>query len=241
MSLWGKLAGGAAGLALGGPLGGLLGLMAGHFAVDQWLDDDSPSKKQMAFTVGVIALGAKMAKADGVVVRDEVQAFREVFKIAEDDLKNVGRLFDLAKRDVAGFDAYARQMADLMRDDKPILQDVLDGLFHIAKADEVLHPNELAFLAEVARIFGFSEDEFNCIQSRHMRDIEGEGDPYKVLGVERTISDKELKSHYRQLVKENHPDHLVGRGVPEEFLAIATERLQAINNAYDIVEKERGL
>lgn len=239
MLLWGKLAGGAAGLFLGGPLGGLLGLMAGHFTVDQWLDEDETTKKQMAFTVGVIALGAKMAKADGVVVRDEVRAFREVFKIAEGDMKNVGRLFDLAKQDVAGFDAYARQLAELMSDDKPILQDVIDGLFHIAKADHILHPRELAFLSEVAQIFGFTEAEFESIKSRHVREVDG--DPYGILGVERDIDDAALKSHYRRLVKENHPDRLIGRGVPEEFLAIATERLQAINEAYDVLAKERNL
>lgn len=239
MSIWGKVAGGAAGLIVGGPIGGLLGVAAGHFAVDHWLDDDKPSEREVAFTIGVIALGAKMAKADGVVVPDEVTAFREVFKVPEDDLHNVARLFDLAKKDVAGFDAYALQIATLMKDDKPILEDVLDGLFHIAKADQVLHPNELAFLSEVARIFGFSEDEFRHIQARHA--INREENPYDVLGLDVTASDEEVKGRYRQLVKDNHPDHLIARGVPEEFVTIATKRLQAINEAYDQIERERGL
>ncbi len=239
MSLWGKLAGGAAGLMIGGPLGGVLGLVAGHFTLDQWLEGERPSEQEVAFTVGVIALGAKIAKADGVVVRDEVYAFREVFKVPEDDVKNVARLFDLAKQEVAGFDAYARQLAELMKDDKATLEDVLDGLFHIAKADHVLHPQEISYLQEVASIFGFTETEFESIQARHVREVGR--DPYQILGLERGVSDDELKAHYRQLVKENHPDHLIGRGVPEEFLAIATERLKAINEAYDQVAKERGL
>ena len=239
MSLWGKLAGGAAGLMIGGPLGGVLGLVAGHFTLDQWLEGERPSEQEVAFTVGVIALGAKIAKADGVVVRDEVYAFREVFKVPEDDVKNVARLFDLAKQEVAGFDAYARQLAELMKDDKATLQDVLDGLFHIAKADHILHPQEISYLREVAAIFGFSEGEFESIQARHVRDVGH--DPYQIFGLGRDVSDDDLKTHYRQLVKENHPDHLIGRGVPEEFLAIATERLKAINEAYDQVAKERGL
>lgn len=239
MSIWGKIAGGAAGLIVGGPIGALLGLAAGHFAVDHWLDEDGPSERQVAFTVGVIALGAKMAKADGVVAPDEVKAFREVFKVPEDDIHNVARLFDLAKKDVAGFEAYALQIATLMKDDKPILADVLDGLFHIAKADNVLHPNELAFLAEVARIFGFSEDEFLHIKARHV--LNREENPYEVLGIEPEANNDDVKRRYRQLVKENHPDHLIARGVPPEFVNIATERLQAINEAFEKVERERGL
>ncbi len=239
MSLWGKLAGGAAGLMIGGPLGGVLGLVAGHFTLDQWLGEERPSEKEVVFTVGVIALGAKIAKADGVVVRDEVYAFREVFKVPEDDMKNVARLFDLAKQDVAGFEAYARQLADLMSDDKPTLQDVLDGLFHIAKADNVLHPHEIDYLEQVADIFGFSHEEFESIKVRHVRDVGN--NPYDVLGVPVGISNEDLKARYHTLVKENHPDILIGRGVPEEFLGIATERLKVINEAYDVIVKERQL
>jgi len=239
MSLWGKLAGGAAGLMIGGPLGGVLGLVAGHFTLDQWLGEERPDEKEVAFTVGVIALGAKIAKADGVVVRDEVYAFREVFKVPEDDMKNVARLFDLAKQDVAGFEAYARQLAELMSDDKPTLQDVLDGLFHIAKADNVLHPHEIDYLEQVAKIFGFTDEEFVSIQARHVREVGA--NPYDVLGVPKGVSDEDLKARYHALVKENHPDILIGRGVPEEFLGIATERLKAINEAYDVIVKERQL
>ena len=239
MSIWGKVAGAMAGLVVAGPAGGVLGLMAGHLAVDVWLDEDRPSNREVAFTVGVIALGAKMAKADGVVVLDEVRAFRDVFKVPDHEMKNVARLFDLAKQDVAGFQAYAEQLAKLMPDDKPILEDVLDGLFHIAKADQVLHPKEMAFLQEVARIFGFTEAEFEGIEARHVLDVGH--DPYKVLGLERDVSDADLKAQYRQLVKDNHPDRLLGRGVPQEFLAIATERLKAVNKAYDLISKERGL
>lgn len=239
MSIWGKVAGAMAGLVVAGPAGGVLGLMAGHLAVDVWLDEDRPSNREVAFTVGVIALGAKMAKADGVVVLDEVRAFRDVFKVPDHEMKNVARLFDLAKQDVAGFQAYAEQLAKLMPDDKPILEDVLDGLFHIAKADQVLHPKEMAFLQEVARIFGFTEAEFEGIEARHVLDVGH--NPYKVLGLERDVSDAALKAQYRQLVKDNHPDRLLGRGVPQEFLAIATERLKAVNKAYDLISKERGL
>ena len=90
--------------------------------------------------MGVIALGAKMAKADGVVTKDEVTAFKDVFKVPDSEVKNVARLFNLAKKDVAGYDSYAKQLARLFQDDRETLKAVLDGLFHIAKADDVLHP-----------------------------------------------------------------------------------------------------
>lgn len=239
MSIWGKMAGAAAGLAIGGPIGALIGGFAGHFAVDRDKADGEGSENQVAFTVGVIALGAKMAKADGVVTKDEVDAFKEVFKVSDNEMQNVARIFDLAKQDVAGFEAYAEQLATMFKSNRELLEDVLDGLFHIAKADDVLHPNELDFLAEVAERFGFSKTEFKYIQSRHVSS--NRRDPYDVLEVTPDISDGDLKTHYRKLVIENHPDKLIARGVPEEFIEIANKKLAVINEAYDEISKERGI
>ena len=146
MSIWGKLAGAAAGLAIGGPIGALLGGVAGHYVIDRDKEQDGPAENQVAFTVGVIALGAKMAKADGVVTMDEVNAFKEVFKVPEGEMKNVARVFNLAKQDVAGYEAYAEQLATMFKGNRKLLEDVLEGLFHIAKADDVLHPREEQFL-----------------------------------------------------------------------------------------------
>lgn len=239
MSLWGKLAGAAAGLAVGGPIGALLGGLAGHFAVDKTIDGASSNHKDVVFTAGVIALGAKMAKADGVVTRDEITAFREVFKVPPGEGGNVARIFNLAKQDVAGFEAYADQLADLFSDDPELLRNVVEGLFHIASADSVMHPAEEDFLAEVAGRFGISEDEFRTIRARFVKD-EGR-DPYDVLGLPREISDADLKAAYRKLVIENHPDRAIAKGLPPEFVAIATEKLAAINDAYDDIRKMRGI
>ncbi len=147
MSIWGKLAGAAAGLAIGGPIGALLGGVAGHYVIDRDKEQDGPAENQVAFTVGVIALGAKMAKADGVVTMDEVNAFKEVFKVPDGEMKNVARVFNLAKQDVAGYEAYAEQLATMFKGNRKLLEDVLEGLFHIAKADDHLHPREEQFLA----------------------------------------------------------------------------------------------
>lgn len=251
MSIWGKIAGAAAGLALGGPLGALLGVIAGHMLLDretgqhvQGGDDTHGTRPhrerdEVAFTIGVIALAAKLAKADGTVTRDEVDAFKRVFPVPRDQEANVGQLFNLAKQDVAGFDSYARQLASLFRLQPGVLEDLLDSLFLIAKADESLHPAELEFLRHVSEIFGFSAQQFERIRASHAGP--DRADPYVILGVSRSVSDEELKKEYHRLVRENHPDSLIARGVPEEFVKQANAKVAAINGAYDIIKKERGL
>jgi DnaJ like chaperone protein len=238
MSVWGKLAGAAAGLAIGGPLGALLGGIAGHLVVDR---ESEPSEvdKQLAFTIGVIALGAKMAKADGHVTTDEVHAFKEVFQVPESERANVARIFNLAKQDTAGFESYAKQLAKLFRDDPDMLRNVLEGLFHIAEADQVIHPKEKAYLQIVAEHFGIGAAEFSHILARHCA-VERTS-PYQVLGVAPDISDKALHSHYRKLMVENHPDKLIARGLPQEMIDIANKKIAVINEAYDEIQKERRM
>jgi DnaJ like chaperone protein len=151
-------------------------------------------------------------------------------------MKNVAQIFNLAKKDVTGYEVYADQLAAMLKGNRELLKDVLDGLFHIAKADQVLHPREVEFLAEVAKRFGITETEFSYIKARHV--VVTKRSPYDVLGVNASIGKDELKSHYRRLVLENHPDKLIARGVPKEFVAIATERLAAINEAYVQIASE---
>ncbi len=242
MSIWGKLAGATAGLVLGGPLGAVLGGVAGHVAdrmIDPQSEEAKEAKRQLTFTVGVIALSAKMAKADGVVTNDEIKAFREIVDVPGDEVENVRRVFRLAMQDVAGYEAYARQIANLFKDSPAVLEDLLDGLFHIALADGVVHPNELTYLERVADVFGFTELEFGRIKSRNLGP--DDSDPYLILGVDPEISDEDLKSVYRRLVRDNHPDALIARGVPEEFVSLANDKLAAINSAYDRIAAERGL
>jgi DnaJ like chaperone protein len=208
--------------------------------VETFLDlfRSGPPEDQVAFTVGVIALGAKMAKADGVVSEREIAAFKQVFRVSDEELPNVARVFNMAKRDVAGFDTYARQLARLFKDRKEVLENVLDDLFHIAKADEIVHPDELAFLEAVAMEFGFDEVCFSRIKARHV--IDGM-DPYLIIGMGRDATNEEIKRHYRILVAEIHPDRLIAQGLPEEAIEVANKTLATINAAYDDISKERGI
>lgn len=199
---------------------------------------DAATRRRVAFSVAMIALSAKMAKADGVVSQREIDAFRRIFAIPPEEIRNVFRLYDLAAQDTAGFEAYASRIAalcDAEDGEQSILVDVLDGLFHIAGADGHVHERELQFLRRVGDIFELSPGAFAQIEARHVR---GEArDAYAVLGVEPDDPPETIRRNYLKLVRENHPDRLLARGVPEEFLAIATERMKAINAAFASVSR----
>ena len=237
MSIWGKLGGAAAGFFLGGgPIGALIGAYAGHLLIDQDVAASNPDEPGLAFTIAIIALGAKLAKADGVVTRDEEEAFSRVFRVPPSEAANVQRIFNLARKDTAGYETYAAQIARIFRGNPAVLEDIMDGLFEIAKADGVLHPGEQAFLERVADIFGFAPNVFRRIRASHFPD---RSDPYVILGVSYEANEDEVKRTYRLLVKENHPDSLIARGVPEEFIRLATDKLAAINTAYEKIRDER--
>jgi DnaJ like chaperone protein len=249
MSIWGRISLPLGGFVLGGPLGAILGEVAGHVyykrknASNSSLSDNSATQ-QVAFTTAIIVLAAKMAKADGHVTRDEVDAFKKLFNIPQEELENVGRLFDEAKNSSDGFEGYAEQIGMMFANEPVVLEELLGGLFYIARADGVLHHAEIDFLQKTAMILGFSEIQFERLKTIHMG---GKGlgqetlNPYQVLGLDRNVGDDVVKKTYRKLIRENHPDALMAKGMPQEFVDVANEKMAAINAAYDLVEKERGL
>lgn len=279
MSIWGKIIGGAAGFVIGGgPLGALIGAAAGHFidrkveqvrqsnAQDHAFDPSAPpgfkeaihqarqqARDQMraaAFATTVVALCAKMAKADGQVSRAEVDAFKRIFNVPPDQMEAVGRLFDEARKTADDFELYARQAASLFSDTPPVLEDLLMALLLIAQADGVMHPAEQAFLQRVAEIFAVSPQAWERVRAGAASGGSGNGrasassgisDPYAVLGVAPTATDSDIKAAYRKLLRENHPDTVIAQGLPEEFVEIATRKMAAINAAWDDIARMRGL
>jgi DnaJ like chaperone protein len=231
MSVWGKLSGATAGLLVGGPVGALVGAVAGHFILDRESDPG------VTFTMAIVALAGKMSRADGVVTDAEFDIFRNAFSVPPQEEANVHRLFVLARQDLAGFEHYAGQIARIFAGNPGVLEDVLDVLFEIAKADGVLHPGEAAFLERVAEIFGFAPNEYRRIRAAHF--APELTDPYVILGLSYVAGENEIKQTYRRLVRENHPDSLMARGVPPEFLKTANDKLAAINSAYEAIERER--
>ncbi len=185
----------------------------------------------------LVALGAKMAKADGHVSPDEVAAFKRVFQASPENEAGIGRFFDLARKTTLGYERYARIIAKKFRAQPAALEDVIDGLFHIALSDGVMTDDELDFLQTVGRIFGFSEREFKRIQIGHMG--RASDDPYLILGVDDDISDENLKRAYRRMAAANHPDRLVARGLPRELMGLANHKMAIINKAYAEIKAVR--
>ncbi|MCL6283164.1 molecular chaperone DjiA [Ruegeria sp. 2012CJ41-6] len=195
----------------------------------------TPPERSVAFAIAVVALGAKMAKADGQVTRDEVTAFREVFQIAPEDEAGAARVFDLARNDVAGYQDYARKIKRMFEEDSTTLCDLMEGLFHIAMADGFYHPNENEFLKEVSGIFGQTEQQFRALRARFVPDAPK--DPYTVLGVAPDMPRDEIRKVWRQLVRDTHPDAMMARGVPEEAVKLAEKRMIDINHAWDEINR----
>lgn len=226
MSIWSRIATALSSLASGESLSALFEKLR------------TPPERSVAFTIAVIGLGAKMAKADGQVTRDEVTAFREVFHIPAEAEKEAARVFNLARQDVAGFEDYARRIGKMFAADNAIFCDLMDGLFHIAVADGHYHPDEDEFLTQVADIFGMDEAAFRRVRARFVADADP--DAYEVLGVDRDMGLPDIRAAWRQLVRDTHPDAMMARGLPEEAVKLAEKRLVAINRAWEEIEVERA-
>ena len=180
-----------------------------------------------------------MAKADGQVTRDEVAAFREVFTIPKGEEKNAGRLFNLARTDVAGFEDYAHKIKTMYGDDRTApFCDLMEGLFHIALADGYYHPDEDAFLNRVAQIFGLPDVQFKRLRAQFVPDADR--DPYDVLGVSPNTPMADMRKAWRQLVRDTHPDRMMARGVPQEAVKMAEKRMVAINRAWDEINERQN-
>lgn len=197
----------------------------------------TPPERSAGFAIAVIALGAKMAKADGLVTRNEVSAFREVFTIPPSEEKNTARIFNMARTDVAGFEQYAQKIAAMFGEADPALCDLMEGLFHIALADGEYHPAEDEFLAKVARIFGIDEARFRSLRARFVPDAVP--NPYDVLGVTPETPLPEIRKAWRAEVRASHPDQLIARGVPEEAVKLAEKQLIAVNRAWEEISEGR--
>ncbi len=226
MSIWSRIAAALSALASGESLGDVFDRLR------------TAPESSVAFTIAVIALGAKVSKADGQVTRDEVAAFREVFTIPKADESNAARVFNLARQDVAGFEEYAARIARMFSDRPEVLTDLMEGLFHIAIADGEYHPAEDDFLSRVASIFEIPELEFRRLRARFVPDAAP--DPFAVLGVDADASLEQIRKVWRQLVRESHPDRMIARGLPEEAVKMAEKRLIAINRAWEEISEGRA-
>ena len=243
MSIWGKLLGGAAGFALGGPIGAILGVMAGS-AFDRKKQSSfnfsniSQEQKQQIFTISFIVLSAKLAKSDGQVTNDEIQAFKEKFNVPKSELSKVGKIFNEAKKDVYGYKQIADQVGLVFANNKILLEEMLNNLFFIAASDGQISVKEIELLRSISQSFSFDENTFQRIFQMNLKD--NTSDPYRILDVKREDSDQEIRKKWIQLNKEHHPDNLIAKGMPKEFIEQSNKELAAINLAYDKIKEIRA-
>lgn len=198
-----------------------------------------PDANDLEFTAAVVGLGAKLAKADGLVTIDEVAAFSRVFRSTPGDEPAMRRVFDIARQTVLGYESYARRIGKRYRDRPCLLEGVLDGLFQIAGSDGAITGDELAYLKSVSDLFEFSEDTFRRIKASHLG--QDSDDPYAVLGVRNDAPFEEIRAAYRRLMLENHPDMVAGaKSAPREYEPVAHEKSAAITTAYAQIRADRG-
>lgn len=199
-------------------------------------EECAPAPNDVGFTAAVIGLAAKMAKADGFTSERELAAAAAVFRPPPGEEGAFRRAFSIAQQTVLGYESYAKQIGRKYRARPCLLEDVLDGLFHIAAADGGVGPEELRYLSTVAEHFGFSDSEFRRIRATNLgpdRD-----DPYAVLGLLPGATMEEVRRAWRRLATENHPDRMLHRGAPPEFVEIAKDKTAAINAAYAMIREE---
>ena len=243
MSIWGRLLGGAAGFALGGPIGAILGVMAGS-AFDRKKQSSfnfsniSQEQKQQIFTISFIVLSAKLAKSDGQVTNDEIQAFKEKFNVPKSELSKVGKIFNEAKKDVYGYKQIADQVGLVFANNKILLEEMLNNLFFIAASDGQISLKEIELLRSISQSFLIDENTFQRIFQMNLKD--NTSDPYRILDVKREDSDQEIRKKWIQLNKEHHPDNLIAKGMPKEFIEQSNKELAAINLAYDKIKEIRA-
>jgi len=251
MSYWGKLVGGMAGFMMGGPMGAVVGAAFGHAA-----DNGSVSLpfgasaraalsggRDQAFAVAVTVLAAKLAKADGVVNRAEIDAFKLHFRIPAESVKDIGRLFDQARDSAEGYEPYATRLGELYMDNPAMLEDVMVALFAVGRADGPLKQSEVTFLMGVHRCLGLGKSSWERareqIGARPPR--ETGPDPYAVLGVSRSATDREVRATWRDLMRKYHPDTLAGQEGGESMAKSAADKVARINTAWDRIKRERKL
>jgi len=237
MAIWGSLIGGMIGLSLGGPFGMLLGsLIGGKISRAKSRSGfGSFAQPQQIFALSLIVLSAKLSKADGQVSKEELIAVKDKLKIPDNELDQVGEIFNKAKEESAGYEPYAQQIAQIYKEKINVLEEVINILFYIAESDGNISESELKMIEHIAQIFGLTQIQFNSI--RESRKSSDKLNPYIVLESNPDDTIEIIRKRYLKLSKEHHPDLLISKGVPQEVIDESKAKMRAINSAWDQVKK----
>ncbi len=237
MSIWGNLIGGYIGFSIAGPIGALIGSIIGGKISSRGRvkSHGNFAQPQKVFAISLIILTAKLAKADGQVSKEELLAIKQKLKIPDNEINEVGAIFNKAKQDSQGYEIYANQISNIYRNNPAVLDEVINILFYIAEADGKVSSSEYEMIKGIAKIFGLSDIQFNSInESRKGSD---KLNPYIVLECNPDDDFPKIRKKYLQLSKEHHPDVLINKGVPNEVIEESKKKMRAINSAYDKIKK----
>ena len=239
MSIWGSLIGGFVGFSFAGPIGALIGSMIGGKISSRRSSAYQQSfvNNQKIFAISLIILTAKLAKADGHVSKEELIAIKQKLKVPDNEIDQVGKIFNKAKNDSLGYEPYAQQIAQIYQNNRQILDEVINILFYIAESDGNLADSELVIIKNIAKIFGITESQFEGI--KESRKDSDKLNPYVVLGCTPNDDFATIRKKYLKLSKEHHPDILTSKGVPTELIEESKKKMRAINSAFDRIERMR--
>ena len=237
MSIWGSLIGGMIGFSLGGPFGMLLGsLLGGKISRSRTAAGFSAiNQGQRMFALSLIILSAKLSKVDGHVSKEELIAVKDKLKIPDNELDQVGKIFNKAKEESTGYEPYAQQIAQFYKGNINVLEEVINILFYIAESDGDVSKSELNMIENIAKIFGLTESQYLGI--KESRKGSDKLNPYIVLESKPEDDISEIRKKYIQLSKQHHPDLLLSKGVPKEVIEESKNKMRSINNAWDKVQK----
>ena len=250
MGWLGKVIGGTIGFALGGPVGAVAGAVFGHS-----FDTEGHSRlyeertrlsrnehAQMTFFVAAFSMLAKMAKADGTVCDKEIQAVEQFMKrdlqLNSESRKAAMSIFKTAADSEQTFDGFARQFYDMFSTQPRFLEILLDVMLRVSTADGILCEGEENLLLTAVRIFHYRTEDYLKLKAKY---IDRSDVHHAILGCDRQDSDEFVKTQYRKLVTEYHPDKIASKGLPEEFSKFAADKFREIQEAYEMVKKERGM
>ncbi len=237
MSIWGSLLGGVIGFSLGGPFGALLGsFLGGKISnISSSNTFGSQQNAQQIFALSLIILSAKLSKADGRVSREELIAVKEKLQIPDNEIDQVAKIFNKAKDESTGYEPYAKQIFEIFKSNQNVLEEVINILFYIAEADGHVSNEEESMIANIAFIFGLSQNQYESI--KETRKSSDKLNPYIVLESQPTDDLKSIRKKYIKLSKEHHPDLLISKGVPIEVINESKNKMRAINAAWDQIQK----
>lgn len=260
MSWIGKIVGGGMGMLIGGPIGALIGGALGHLLVDSQLElglsqqtDQSRNtarqatftnqeQKQAVFFASTFAMLGKMAKADGAVSQAEIQVvekfMRDHLRLNKQARMFAVNIFNRAKDDMYPYSQYADEFATHFYNDQNMRMVLFEILFEVAAADGALHQAEDRLLQDTLLHLNIPRHLFDELKNRLAPSAEP---AYAVLGLTPDATDAEVRKAYRAKVMEYHPDKIVSKGLPEEFLKFAEEKFKEANQAYEKIKKTRGL